>query len=495
MTGSKFHYCPPDAYVGDVVPFYWQGAYHVLYLEGQFDAWRRVRYTPYRHLVSKNLVDWSELAAALPLGGPDDVDMSLGTGTIVERGGMFYLLYCGRVFEGERRPDNPHWETSAYETVCLATSPDLVTWTKDPGNPILRPDGATYQRSDFRDPFPFWNDAAGCYWMLVAAKTVDGVRPGALALATSTDLARWTLGAPFLAPNLSGMPPECPDLFQAGGKWYCYFSSDGRTMLRWADRLEGPWQRARPDLDDHWNVYALKTIFDGSRRFLMGWLATKAGRRDDGRVEWGGSLLIPRQLEPEAPAGLKETCPREILDACGAPRTVHAQAVTGEWAAFVSQAGRAGGLRAERRDGFAHALLEGVPALALLELDITFDEQACAQGAAGVLFRASPDLNAYYALRLEPARRRAVIERWPHLGEFSVLCERPLETVPGARVHVQLFIDGDTAEAFVDGRCAMACRVYDFTAGQVGLFAEFGAVDFDNIYARALPEPDANDHR
>jgi beta-fructofuranosidase len=272
-----------------------------------------------------------------------------------------------------------------------------------------------------------------------------------------------------------------------------YLPGRGALVLLFFERrahaaaLAGPWQRAHPDLNDYWNVYALKTLFDGSRRFLMGWLATKEGNLDDGRVEWGGSLLIPRQLEPLAAGGLAETCPREVLDACGAPLAAQVQAVTGDWAAFVGGSGRAGSLRAERRDGFAHALLEGVPALALVELDVVFDEQAWAQGAAGILFRASPDLSAYYTLRLEPARRRALIERWPHCGEFSTLCERPLETVPGARVHLQLFIDGDIAEAFVNGRFAMACRIYDFPTGQTALFAEYGAVDFENIRVRALP--------
>jgi beta-fructofuranosidase len=486
MAHSKFHYCPPDGYVGDVIPFYWQGQYHVMYLEGQFDPWRRVRYTPFRHLVSTDLVNWSELPLALPLGGPDDVDMSLGTGTIIERDGTFYLLYCGRVFQGERQgdhhPDDPHWETTSFETVCLATSTDLVHWTKDPANPILRPDGQVYALNDFRDPFPFWNEDEGCYWMLIAAKVTGHVQPGALALATSTDLLYWQLREPFYAPNLSPMPPECPDIFQADGRWYHYSSSDGRTMLRFADSLAGPWQRPHVDLHDHWNVYALKTIFDGHRRFLMGWLATKEGNRDNGPVQWGGNLIIPRQLVPLPAGPLAERCPQEILNACGEPLAFECTPRLGRWS-------QQGGLHAERRDGFADATLEGLPERALLEFDVIFDEQAFSQGAAGVLFRASPDLGTYYALDLEPGRHRVAIERWPHCGEFSVLVERPLDTAPGERVHVQLFIDGDIAEAFVNNHFALACRIYDFPSGKTSLFAEFGAVDFHSLQVRKLPMP------
>ena len=57
QAAAPFHYCPQDGYFGDPVPFFWKGEYHLLYLIGQFDPWRRVRYTPYRHLLSTDLIN------------------------------------------------------------------------------------------------------------------------------------------------------------------------------------------------------------------------------------------------------------------------------------------------------------------------------------------------------------------------------------------------------------------------------------------------------
>ena len=67
---SKIHYRPANGYFGDAIPFYWEGHYHVFYLEGQLEPERRVRFTPFNHLVSTDLVNWEELPVALPLGRP-----------------------------------------------------------------------------------------------------------------------------------------------------------------------------------------------------------------------------------------------------------------------------------------------------------------------------------------------------------------------------------------------------------------------------------------
>jgi hypothetical protein len=79
------------------------------------------------------------------------------------------------------------------------------------------------------------------------------------------------------------------------------------------------------------------------------------------------------------------------------------------------------------------------------------------------------------------------VERWPHLGELASLVERPLEVEPDAPVKVQLFIDGDIVEAFVNGRGALACRVYDYQEGELGLFSEYSGADFRDLRIRGLP--------
>ena len=279
VSSSKLHYRPTAGYFGDAIPFYWEGQYHVFYMEGQFDPYRRVRFTPINHIVSTDLVNWEELPVAIPLGGPDDVDMSLGTGSVIAHNGQFYFLYCGRRFDPRT------------ETVCLATSQDLVHWEKHPGNPILVADNSAYTTDHFRDPFPFWHPEEDSYWMVVSSKLADPStpRPGCLALAVSKDLADWELRSPFYAPNTHFGALACPDVFEAQGRRYVIYSADGRPFYRVADSLLGPWLPAGPDSRDQFfdGVSAPKTLSDGRRRFLFGWLGTKEGESDDGRWEWG----------------------------------------------------------------------------------------------------------------------------------------------------------------------------------------------------------------
>jgi len=438
-----------------------------------------VRYTPYHHLVSSDLVEWEELPVALPIGGPDDIDMSLGTGSVIEKDGRFYLLYCGRVFAGDPST-GPRWEGAQKEVTCLATSDDLVHWTKR-GDPVLVPENSPYTVSDFRDPYPFWNEEDGQYWMVVATQTKDAGVPfrGALALATSNDLVRWEFASkPFWAPNVTGYPLECPDVFRLGRKWYLFFSADGRTSYRVADSPSGPWEAPEGELWEAGHFYAAKTMGDERRRLLVGWLGTKPGWRDLIYTEWGGEMMIPRDLVPRADGSLAMRCPKEIVDACGPALAIEPQQRLGEWK-------RTGGrLRASRTDGLAYAILPDAPSHLLLECTLSFEASA---GAAGILFRASRDLNTHYSLRVEPSRYRVSLERWPRAWELPFLNERALSVRPGAPVKLQLFVDGDIVEAFVDDQVAMCARIYDYRAGDIGLFASHASVSFDELRIRKLP--------
>ncbi|MDH7571218.1 MAG: beta-fructofuranosidase, partial [Armatimonadota bacterium] len=112
------------------------------------------------------------------------------------------------------------------QAIMHATSPDLIHWTKDPTNPILYADPARYEPDDWRDPFVFWNEEAGEFWMLLAARLRRGPshRRGCIALAASPDLMHWTIRDPFWAPGLY-YTHECPDLFRLGEWWYLVYST------------------------------------------------------------------------------------------------------------------------------------------------------------------------------------------------------------------------------------------------------------------------------
>ena len=115
-------YKPSDGFVGDVIPFYWDGVYHAFYLKAPLPPLRDgAHHTPYAHVASRDLVHWEELPLAIepgPPGSPDSV--SCFTGSVIERDGAFYMFYTG--FPGEDKP----------QTVCLAKSSDLINWEQRP---------------------------------------------------------------------------------------------------------------------------------------------------------------------------------------------------------------------------------------------------------------------------------------------------------------------------------------------------------------------------
>ena len=199
--------------------------------------------------------------------------------------------------------------------ICRAVSHDLVRWDKDPGNPILRPDTRWYSDGDrtWRDPCVVWNGDAGCYWMVLCARTQPHPADpftGCLGLATSTDLEQWEVRPPIWAPGHSTVV-ECPDLFRMGERWVLmYYWHD--TRLRLASSASGPWTRPPTESTDSFGFVTGKTMWDGGRRLVIGWVPRHVC--DCAPLTWGGTMLLPRELwilDDGAPA---TSLPREVLD-------------------------------------------------------------------------------------------------------------------------------------------------------------------------------------
>jgi len=71
------HFRPQGRWIGDLIPFFWRGEYHLFYLprapEGRH-CWG--------HIVSRNLLDWEELPMRLSRAMTQTLQMLSGVGLV-----------------------------------------------------------------------------------------------------------------------------------------------------------------------------------------------------------------------------------------------------------------------------------------------------------------------------------------------------------------------------------------------------------------------------
>ena len=464
-------YKPSDGFVGDVIPFYWDGVYHAFYLKAPLPPLRDgAHHTPYAHLASRDLAHWEELPLAIepgPPGSPDSV--SCFTGSVIERDGTFYMFYTG--FPGEQQP----------QTVCLATSTDLINWKKDARNPIIEADPRWYEAIDWRDPFPFWNEEAGEYWMLLAAREKEGPdnRRGCVALMTSPDLETWEVKPPFWSPRLY-YTHECPDLFRWNEYWvlvYSTFSERNVTHYRLSKSLAGPWLAPENDTFDGRAFYAAKTAGDGNRRFVFAWNPTREGETDAGMWQWAGHMVVHELLALDDD-GFKLASPpaQDALFSQDCELSFHSR--SGHWAVDKRS------YTAEAADSFAAGTLGRMPDAALIEARIS--AQAGTRGC-GLLLRVDDEMECYYQIRWEPGRGRLVVDRWPRPGDEPFMLERALPGANRVALNLKVFVEGSVLVVYANDEVALNCRMYDHAGGQIGLFVSEGGAVFDSVTMRRLP--------
>lgn len=466
------HYTTKDENLGDPIPFFWKGEYHIFYI------CRSPRV--FRHIVSRDLLEWEELPIALPLGAPGESDCEqCASGSVIERDGTFHFFYCGRKI-GRKDGEG---------TICHASSRDLIHWKKDPKNPVLTSDFETYEGRS-KDPFVFWNEEEGCYWMLITDRLQESptARKGVLALAVSPDLEKWERRGDFWAPDVTLGEFEVPDLFQWNGTWYLIYteySESNQVHYRMAKHCAGPWLAPAVDTFDGPRYQAGKTVGDGKRRFIFGWIPTRQGKTDEGPWEWGGHMGI-REVIQQPDGSLAVKCPEQILRSCGPSIPSKLEAKLGEWS------GKGRTFHGKRVDGLAYAVTGGVHADLLVEVIVTLRPQT---SCAGILFRTTSDLAQGYMLRLEPRLCRVVFDRWPRIGVGNEGSDRPFmverslhpdRLAWGKPIVIQLFIHGTIAEVFVGNQVAMVTRIYDCKEGCVALFVENGEAKFQDVTVRSL---------
>jgi len=204
------------------------------------------------HATSDNLIDWSfQGAPVIEAGAKGEFDdTATWTGCVV-RGddGVWRMFYTGSRFL------YPEPNYANIETVGVATSTDLITWTKQPG-PITQADSrwyetytgdpGTWKEEAWRDPWVFRDPSGDGWHMLVTARANEGDLDdrGVIGHAWSADLVQWEVRPPLSAPGSGFAHLEVPQVAQVEGQWFLLFSCGADALSAGnshRDRNPGTW--------------------------------------------------------------------------------------------------------------------------------------------------------------------------------------------------------------------------------------------------------------
>ena len=281
---------PANNWVGDPMPFYENGIFHIFYL---FDARNSSpTFHPWYKTTTTDFATFLGNSEVIPTGTASDQDGALGTGSVFKKDGIYYGFYTGH--NGNLDPK---------EKIMLATSTNLIAWTKQPSFLLQAPNG--YDRNEFRDPIIIEDKINGTYKMLIATRSEIGMTNNStvpwravLAQYSSSNLINWTLEKPFYE-DTSTFITECPDVFTMGNYQYLIYSNIDDRMVHYKYRLSTSnlWVTPINNMLDGIAFYAGKTVFDGTNRYLLGWCPTKNNSSDANNFDWAGSLVTHRLLQ------------------------------------------------------------------------------------------------------------------------------------------------------------------------------------------------------
>lgn len=473
-------YFKPQAahqFVGDCMPFFHDGTFHLFYLLDEEHHRGRNGFGAHQwaHASSTDLVHWQHHPLAIAVGGEGAYDyLSICTGSLFYHDGVFYAFYATR-----RLDENGN----RSEHLCRATSTDGVQFTKDPTNPFASP-GGWYDTYNFRDPTVFHNEHSRQFHMLVTACVQQPEvedHAGCLAHLVSADLVSWELRPPFLA-GLPGRPgycvaPECCDYFHWNGWYYLVFSDPPHaTTYRVSREPFGPWIVPANDTFDAPMARVFKTAaFTGGRRLAAAFITSLAGNKDDGAWEYAGNAVF-RELIQYEDGTLGTKWPVEMIPQTAPPLPLRYE---GDGSTLAARSG------AIHLRGHDRAIgVSGVPVNARITLDI-FPGLAAAY--FGVRLRGSASGTQGYELRFA-SREQTVYIFSP--DKPRTLANRAITNVTGLdrRFTVDILLDGDIIDICIDNRRCLCTRLPELRGDTLSLFCEMGEAMFDGIEVRPLIE-------
>ncbi|OZD69007.1 glycosyl hydrolase family 32 [Rhodococcoides fascians] len=294
------------------------GVHHAFFLRASralVDPERRHTHASIGHAISTDLTRWEIVADALvPSDEPGWDDLATWTGNVVRApDGRWLMFYTGVT----------RTQSTAVQRIGLATSDDLLTWTRHGNGPVVEPDPTWYADSEgpdwggaaWRDPWVFPDPDGDGWHMLITAHATAGPPDGrgVIGHARSHDLLDWTVQPPLTSTAGFGHL-EVPQVAVVDGQPLLLFCSNfglrSEKDQLWAvpgSAVTGPWDLDRAQPVPVRGIYAPRLVQDTSNRWqLIGFADVVDGRFvgelcDPIPVTYTADGLIPSDRnEPES---------------------------------------------------------------------------------------------------------------------------------------------------------------------------------------------------
>lgn len=288
----ELHFKPSGHALGDVHPFFHGGVCYLYYLKpGKYES---------ALACSRDLLRWTETALRHgPVGDGDRMAPYFVLGVFRDEAAGVYRSFYGH----------------AAGRMVSSESRDLLHWSCGPKEFQVPPAGYYLRR---RDPFVYWIPETREYGCVMTTK-LQG-RPdhqaGAVSLAKSADLRQWRDLGPILDPGDIG-EPECPQVFRLGSFWYLlasiYDRAVGRPVYWTSQAPAGGWAKQRPRPLDGKDLCAAQVAFDEGIPMLFGWIPLKPSK--PGNQTWGGHLALPREIHASGDGTLGVRLPKKLREA------------------------------------------------------------------------------------------------------------------------------------------------------------------------------------
>lgn len=449
------------------------------------------------HAISRDGLSWQPVQPAIHTGAPGECDDDMiWTMHVVRHPSkpLFRMYYtaCSSAENGQ------------VQRVALATSPDLMTWTKHKANPILESRAPHYNEDrgragfiSFRDPFVFM-DKKGLWHMLVTGRRPGGsrFRSGCVAHATSRDGLRWKPAKPLYAPS-QFEDLEVPSYLQRGNRHALFFHHFmvGHNLCRVADSLAGPWRPPpRELLLPQWNAVFRFCEWKG-RTLLYHWLRSKADwPRRGGAGAWYMALPPPKEVAWDAQGNPSlKTFPGWSRYRRGRPTTLPSKdfkACEGDPKAWRREGGTLRGqsngqVIAAHRGGFDHFIAE-------------FDLRIESGRAAGLFFRADRALEVANQIRFDVERQTVELHKWEFfdssfrrykLVQPTLLQSMAANLSYGNTLRIRLLACAEYIELSLDAVVHLSAATYRAKQGRFAWFVEDGAALFSSLNIQPLGIP------